>query len=449
MKQYLQYEDVPSLVQIETTYACNHKCTFCYNPRRDEKIDYDRLDSIVDSISKSQIPHVYLIGGEPSLIPVPKLNEYIEKLSVYSSVAIITNGAIRLKNITHKLACFGIPIHGINAEEHDASTGIKGSFNRTLDNIKYYVAHGYDVRIVLVLTGLNYNRMYEMIRMAAELGAESVYIDRYEDGGFGAQRSSMISLKPTLAQFREGISQILQAKKDFSIFNGKIGFGTAIPMCIDERMFYENITSTCGVGTSFCAVNPDGFLRICNQSEIKFGNVIDEPIEEIWKKKDLDMFRDLSWVDEPCRSCKLLEECQCGCKVDVNCSDKFCIDFAVREDKDEVLLQNIENINAGKYDDILYGEQRISYDYPEKMRVFKLSPYLKLHDRYSKKIVTRYNTIKVEDSVFQIVKDIIDNNIVNEQELIDRYADTFDADDLRKLVSELIQGEAFELIGTL
>lgn len=446
----VKFEEVPTLVQIETTYACNHKCAFCYNPRRDTKIDYDKLDKIVDSISKSQIPHVYLIGGEPSLIPVKKLNEYIEKLSIHSSVAIITNGSIRLENISHKLVCFGIPIHGMTAEEHDLSTGVLGSYNRTIDNIKYYVSHGFDVRIVLVLTGYNYNHMYEMMRMAAELGAESVYVDRYEEGGFGATVSSELSLKPTLSQFREGVGQILKARDELSIFNGKIGFGTAIPMCIDERLLTENMSSTCGVGTTFCAISPEGDLRVCNQSEIKFGNVIDEPLEEIWKKKDLNLYRDFSWVEEPCMSCKLLEECHCGCTVDVNCTDQFCIDFAIREDKDDIITENIQKINEGYYDQILFGEKEMNDSYPDKYRVFRLNPYLKIHEKYAtKKIVTKYRTISIDENALKIVKEIVNCSIVNEKELIDRFEDLIDVDELRKFVSFLIQSEALDQIGVI
>lgn len=442
------YESVPSLVQIETTYACNQKCSFCYNPKRGIKPDIQTLDKIVDSICKSQIPHVYFIGGEPSLIPVEKLNEYIEKLSCYSSTAIVTNGSIRLENLSRKLSCVAIPLHGLTAERHDQLTGSKGSFDRVVENIKYYVAYGIDVRCVLVLTGYNYNEMYEMIRFAANLGMESVYVDRYEDGGLGATVSGKLRLKPTIAEFREGVTQILKAREDFKIFKGKVGFGTAIPMCIDERLILNNMTSTCGVGTSFCAINPDGDLRICNQSELKFGNVIDEPIEKIWIKKDLNVYRDLSWVEEPCKSCCFLEKCQCGCKVDVNYSDRFCIDFAVRENWDNEMKRVYEKINSGSYESVLFGEQEVDTFVPEHYRIFRPNPFLKIHDRYSvKKVVTKYRTISIDDMAFSILKKIVTEHIVNEKDLVGRFRKIIDEHDLRKFISALIDSEALDLIG--
>jgi len=63
----LPFYSIPHLIHIETTYSCNSRCTFCYNPNRNATINCEVIDKIVASVRKSQIPHVYLIGGEPSL----------------------------------------------------------------------------------------------------------------------------------------------------------------------------------------------------------------------------------------------------------------------------------------------------------------------------------------------------------------------------------------------
>lgn len=126
-----------------------------------------------------------MIGGEPSLLPVEKLNEYIKVLSKHSSVTIVTNGLRCLKGISSKLACFGVPIHGANAKTHEFLNQSKGSFKKTLETIRHYVSEGHDVRCIPVLTGYNYDQMYDIIGIAASLGMESIYVDRYEDGGIG------------------------------------------------------------------------------------------------------------------------------------------------------------------------------------------------------------------------------------------------------------------------
>lgn len=435
--KYVEHDTIPHLCHIEMTYACNEKCIFCYNPKRAKLGDLSVIDRIVRSVAESQIPHVYLIGGEPSLLPVEKLNEYIDLLSEHSSVTIVTNGLRRLKSISNKLACFGVPIHGANAETHEFLNQSKGSFKKTLETIRYYVDEGHDVRCIPVLTGYNYDQMYDIIGLAASLGMESVYIDRYEDGGIGAINSRGYRLKPTREQFLIAVRQIIQAKHDFTIFGGRVGFGTAIPYCLDEWIVTEDLTSNCGVGTYFCAINPKGEFRMCNQSQLVFGNVLEEPIEVIWNKPALDIFRDLSWVDEPCKSCELLLDCTGGCKVDSNCSDKFCIDYAVRG-----LSKPVAELVAK-----VRHRQRAS-TYPDNYRVFRPNRFMKLTTKYPEKfLVTRYQTVKLDAMALEMVQVIKAEAIINERELVARFIDRVEESEIRLFVSKMLQVNALDLIG--
>jgi len=435
----IEYEKIPYLCHLELTYVCNQKCPFCYNPKRDKSIKPEDLiltDRIVRAIAESQIPHVCFLGGEPSLLPVNKLNEYIEILSDHSSVTITTNGRRCLKGISGKLAFFAVPIHGANAQTHEFLNQTPGSFKQTLETIRYYVKEGRVVRAVPLLNGYNYNQMYDIIRLAAELGMESVYVDRYEDGGLGAKNSPHLKLKPTIEQFRVALGQIIQARKDFAALGGRVGFGTAIPYCIDERLIAEGITCNCGVGKDFCAINPQGEFRICNQSQLVFGNVLEEPIEVIWNKPSLDIFRDLSWVTEPCKSCNLLMDCAGGCKVDVNCSDKFCIDYAVRGSAKPII-----ELAAAKQ------QPSLALTYPEKFRVFKPSPYMKLTTRYSTKLlITRYQTVKLDEMALEISQAILAKTVTNEGELVRRFSDRVEESEMRIFVSRLFQAEAIYFV---
>ena len=106
------------------------------------------------------------------MLNIEYLNKYVDMLSDNSSVTILTNGNRIMKGLSKKVACVGIPIHGTNAEEHEAMTQVPGSYNRMIESIKYYVSEGYDVRCILVLTGYNYDKMYQLIKTAEELGME-------------------------------------------------------------------------------------------------------------------------------------------------------------------------------------------------------------------------------------------------------------------------------------
>lgn len=425
MVRTINYYSIPHLIHIETTYMCNSRCIFCYNPERKSSINYEKLDKIVEAVRKAHIPHVYLIGGEPSLLKVKKLNEYIDSLSEISSVTIVTNGKINMKNLSKKLACLGIPIHG-NEKTHDYLTGFKGGYKKTISNIRKYVKGGFDVRCIPVLMSVNYNQMYDIIKLAAKLGMESVFVDRFESGGLGSRMTK--KLLPSIKQFKIALGQMIKAKKDFGI---PVGFGTAIPYCIDKRLIKENLQANCGVGVSFAAIDPDGNVRICNQSRIIYGNLLKEPLEKIWNKRELMDFRSLRWVKDPCKKCKLLYECLCGCKVDSNCPGEFCIDPAIRGKR-----KPINKVRLKK--------KKIKLNIPKNLRRFRKNPYLKLNDYHKEKyIVTRYQTVEIDSLTRDVVKFILKKDIILEKELIERFLDKISKKEMRRLLSKL------ELIGAI
>jgi len=421
MLKKLHHYSVPHLVHIELTYGCNQRCIFCYNPNRNCSIDYDKLDKIVESVCKSKIPHVYLIGGEPSILKVKKLNEYIDKLSEHSSVTIVTNGFKYLKGISKNLACLGIPIHG-NKKTHESLTNNSGSYEKIIKNIKKYIKRGFDIRCIPVLMSVNYNQMYDIIKLTTKIGVESIFVDRFEPGGIGSKLTK--KLLPTNEQFNIALNQIIKAKKDFGI---PLGFGTAIPYCLDKRLIKENIYANCGIGVTFGAITPEGDFRICNQSLKIYGNVLKEPIEKIWNKKELDEFRDLSWVTEPCKDCDLLYECVGGCKVDSNCPGEFCVDCAVRGCKKPIKKVKLKI-------------KKIKFEIPKKMRRFKINKYLKLNDFHKEiYVVTRYQTTEIDKSTKKIINFILGNQeYILEKEILDKFSEGYEKKDLREILSKFV-----------
>ena len=438
-KEKLQHYSIPHLVHIEMSYACNSRCIFCYNPSRRSSIDYSKIDKIVKAVSKSHIPHVYLIGGEPSLLKTEKLNEYINLLAENSSVTIVTNGLIYKKGLSKKLACIGIPIHG-DRKTHETLTGIKGGYKKVIKTIENYVKDGFDVRCIPVLMSTNYNQMYEIIKLAHELGMESVFVDRFESGGIGSKVAS--KLKPTLSQFKEALTQMIAARDEFKI---PVGFGTAIPFCLDERLIIENMWADCGAGVTFGAINPNGDFRICNQSNIVYGNVLKEPIDRIWNKKEIDEFRDLRWVDKPCKNCPFLHICTCGCKVDLTHCKKYSIDYAVRENKKDLIpikkLRKLKRIFEKN------EREKLAVEFPEDYRIFNPSPYTKLNLRYKEKyLVTRYQTITLDKFAVKLMKKILEEGVFSEKELIDEFKGIIEPKEIRKFITILVKVEAIELI---
>lgn len=409
---------IPHLAQIETTYACNQSCRFCYNPNRHMKIDPEVIDKIVRSVHESWIPHVYLMGGEPSLLGTKKLNEYIDLLSQRSSITIVTNGQICLKDLSDKLACIGVPIHGIG-EAHDFLSGKQGSFKTAVKSIEHYVKRGFDVRCVPVLAKTNFDQMYNIIKLAKQLGMDQVFVDRYEDGGIGSARS--LELKPSIAQFRIALGQMIKGRNDFGI---SVGWGTAIPFCLDERLISENMFANCEAGITFCAISPKGNVRVCNQSERVYGNVLNEPLEKIWHNPTFSEFRNLDWIEKPCSGCAVLSECMCGCKVDVNHSETFCIDYAIRENGQ--LCEPKKQIP-----DQMFTETH------HELRCFKPNKFMRLNLQHKEKyLITQFQTIELDGIASSMAQQILSGE-TSEKSLIAMNAEYIDGDEVRRFISTM------------
>lgn len=442
---------IPTLAHIEITYACMEDCVMCYNPTRTKVSERDKgiVWDIVRSLSASRVPHTYLIGGEPTYgYSKEELQDYVEYLSDNgSSVTIVTNGQVRLKGMTDRLACYGVSIHGSDAQTHDSVTRLRGSWKRAIDTARAYVQEGHDVRIIPVVMGMNHDQMYGIAELAWKIGAESIYYDIYEPGGIGEVNSHLdgLRMQPTYEELRTALGQIVQAHDDFP-FRGSVGLGTALPYCFDERLVARNMLANCGVGTYFCAITNIGDFRICNQSKMRFGNVLEKPIDQIWTDPLVDdLYRTLKWVEEPCSSCPVLEECGGGCKVDEGCvSGEFCIDRVVRGLSPELKLQLNDS-------EIKHGE--LTFEVPDKWRLFRPSRYLAVTDLYADRgdifFKTRYQTIRIGAGEQVLIESILDaGGTVDEEDFVRTYDDQVEAEELRQLVSRLAQVDAIEVVGS-
>ncbi len=280
--------------------------------------DMDKVRRVVERINEARIPHVQLIGGEVSLIP--GLNEIVKTLSDRSAVTFVTNAIKKIAAPDGVLGMF-ISLHGSTREIHEKLTNTPGTYDRICKNIAAYVDEGLDVSADVLLTGQNYKDIYNIVGKAQDLGMKRVYINRFEPGGMGAK--SCEHLMPKLDEFRNAVTQIISAKKEFGI---DVLFGTAVPFCVDPRLVDGGLTTPdCGAGTWFGAINPEGELRICNQASYPLGSVLSSSIEEMWNSRSdryLNSYRNLEWVEEPCRSCPVLEECAGGCRIDNSCNSE-------------------------------------------------------------------------------------------------------------------------------
>ncbi|HMW40705.1 MAG TPA: SPASM domain-containing protein, partial [Saprospiraceae bacterium] len=165
------------------------------------------------------------------------------------------------------------------------------------------------------------------------LGMKIMFVNIFQPAGIGSQATD--DLSPSIYQIRDAISQMIQARNDFGI---TVMFGTSTPFCLDERVVKEGLAFRCGVAEWFASINPLGELRICNQSGQSYGNILETPLHKIWQSRSIDTeYRSLKWMEEPCNSCVVKNDCLGGCRISDTGAPR--IDPIVARDMKHILTQ--------------------------------------------------------------------------------------------------------------
>jgi MoaA/NifB/PqqE/SkfB family radical SAM enzyme len=181
----------PTVVNLEITSGCNHRCRYCYNYWRKEpvegikinKLTAGQLDQIIQKIVDAQVFNVIFSGGEPFL-NFEIMQRGIKELTD-AGIKTTCNSNLTLATYDHleKLKQAGLPhiltsISCYKPEINDFIFGRKGSFDDVTRNIKYAVKLGIRVSVNNVINRYNYRHAYRTGMLANELGASNYFVTR-------------------------------------------------------------------------------------------------------------------------------------------------------------------------------------------------------------------------------------------------------------------------------
>jgi len=166
---------------IELTYRCNLRCVhcFCNLPRsvsaQRQELPLEVLERVLKEISAQGCLMVNLSGGEPLLRKdFDDIVTAARRAGLLVTVA--TNGTLMSPEVFSRFRRLGvarleISLYGLCAATHDAVTGVKGSFQRTITCLKYVLEKGMPVLVRCPAMRCNYSEIPELKRMVESLGA--------------------------------------------------------------------------------------------------------------------------------------------------------------------------------------------------------------------------------------------------------------------------------------
>lgn len=167
----------PRFAWLELTERCNLRCVHCYEGECHDaphELSFDKWRSVLDELKAAGFPRIQLTGGELFMRRDAKaLMAHAANLG-FEELTVFTNATLPDDETTDLLAALGVKVrfslYGGSAEVHEAVTRVRGSFEKTVSNVKKMKAKGIDVSPAVVIMRDNQGDVENIARLVRELG---------------------------------------------------------------------------------------------------------------------------------------------------------------------------------------------------------------------------------------------------------------------------------------
>jgi radical SAM protein with 4Fe4S-binding SPASM domain len=325
---------LPATAVLEMTYACNHACLFCSCPwfapdgrfARLPEMDLAWWKAAVETLCRMGVTQLAFTGGEPLLKPG------IEELIGFAATCtaehvrtedgalrvepgppglyLLTNGLILTEKILelcvrHQVHV-GLSLPGLTSfTDHTRAS----SFRHVLGWFQRTKALGLSTHVGITVTRKNLHELYETMGEALLAGADSVLLNRFMPGGRGLLHARELMLDA------DGVREMLAtAEAVLRQANRKGNVGTELPKCLVQEGAHTHLTvgSQCSAATDFFAIDPGGFVRVCNHSPVRL-----QHFDQVEQVKDHPYWRRFvlkDYLPRACTGCREVGRCDAGCR---------------------------------------------------------------------------------------------------------------------------------------
>ncbi|MEM0360628.1 MAG: radical SAM protein [Candidatus Diapherotrites archaeon] len=234
-------------MDIPVTFQCNSKCLFCiYDTRQMPWLGNPPADQIKAKIkSTPEEECIGLTGGEPTLSPnLSQIVEFVLEQNPEREIFIVTNGrkfaekeyAMQFKKFSGKNLFFGIPLLSHEEKAHDFLTGIRGSWNETIQGIKNLQKLGFAIEVRVLVCKQNYRDLAKTAEfIARELKGvfRVVFINLKYTGNAFINRQLLFVHYKTLVPFVQQAVEVLKKNKvEVKMFH--------FPLCTISNKYWEH-----------------------------------------------------------------------------------------------------------------------------------------------------------------------------------------------------------------
>ena len=318
IEQRMVAENVLWRLFFELTYRCNEDCIHCFNPT-ERRTDELTTEEIIRVLSEGRTLGALLLcfsGGEVfSRRDAFELLEAARELEY--AVDVYTNGVLLNEKRRERLAelyprSVSVSIYSADAAIHDATTRVKGSFEKSVDTLRHLAALGVPINVKCPVMKHTVDGYRAVKDLADALGA-TVQFDLVLAGKNDG------NLDPVQHRVTDPDKlRMLLMDEDIPLFVGKERIEREASRLSQDGNF-------CGAGLANLDITPDGMVTPCVSLPLPVGNVRQTPLAEIWEAKNSPL---RSW-----RDVRVQDYVGCGtCERQAHCSK--CAGIALVEHGD-------------------------------------------------------------------------------------------------------------------
>ena len=274
--------------------SCNLACKHCWiapefqqNPENGKFVKPEYVKKAIIQAKPLGLGSVKLTGGEPLLHPeFKKILTIIREENLFCTIE--TNGILIDEEMAEFLAAdkrkpfVSVSIDGSKPETHDDLRGVKGSFEKSVNAVKYLVKNGIRPQIICTLHKGNVSQLDEVVKMAKGLGCESVKFNLVQEIGRGSSYKEKFgfSIKKTLDLYHYVEDTIIPQTKMRVVYDIPVAF---YPI---KRFLKRNI-GKCNI-LNILGMLSEGELSLCGIGttvpDLIYGHMKDNNLKDVWCK---------------------------------------------------------------------------------------------------------------------------------------------------------------------
>lgn len=284
-----------SKVTFEVTQHCNWKCKHCYlASKKERELTYDEIRELLLQMREMGVYSVVFTGGEMFLRKdIMKIIEESRKL--YYEVTLLTNGSLLNEKIIAQLkemyiSEISVTMFSMNPKVHDSITGIIGSHEKLMYNIKLIKKYKLSLEIKTILLKDNYKDYIEIRKFCDENGFNyrvSTHVHEKHNGDNCTKKLHLSNEQ--MVEVIGDITKIMNLTKR--------EHGSEKYICTSSHYSI--------------AINAYGDVYPCLNMPIVVGNVRHDSLKKIWYDSEkMNMFKNMRWKDlQECNDCNKKNKC--------------------------------------------------------------------------------------------------------------------------------------------